>query len=211
MARGLEVLLFGCALVCSGCFDDIATKFEPGIAALEVNEAASPSDVGVLTVASGEEPTYLWVHGRGLIDASPDVVWAVAKEPERLINYCQSDTQNVQTNVETEYEFSFKVSYVVETAFADIGWDELWRYGPTPGGHYQIIRYQKTFGSDAIELLEGAIQVRPTNDPGRTEVQFVEHLDSIGGGIEEMTKQMQQRFDELTTGVAGAPHPLCRD
>lgn len=212
MHRVLGPSIVASLLLLFGCFDDIKSEFEPGLDELETNEAPKPGGVGNLSIVDGEEADYLWVHGRGVIAATPAEVWAATKVPDRLINKCQSDGQQVQTGVEEDYEFSFKVHYTVES-FVTVEWDELWRYG-TPGSEPEaprigVIRYQKVFGSDAITLLEGQIRVVQTGDPNRTEVQFVEHLDAIGGGIEAMTEQMQQRFAELEAAVDDASGPSC--
>lgn len=214
MRRAFALLVLCCPLAWSGCFDDVTTKFEPGLETLEDNEAPKPKGAGSLTVVTGEEVDYLWVHGRGLLAASPAEVWAALKDPDRVINRCQSDEQVVTTDVEKEYEFSFKVSYTVDTVVL-VEWDEIWRYGTPLGDAHApqlgLVRYQKTFGSDAIKLLEGSIEVLATGDPRRTEVQFVEHLDAFGGGTVAMTEQLEQRFAELKAAVAGKARPACPD
>jgi hypothetical protein len=208
-------LLVACAAAASpGCFDDVATTFPPGLEPLEANEAPRPDDVSRLSIVDGEDESYMWSHGRGLVPRPPGEVWAAAKDAGVMVHVCASDEQTVKTGVDPDHEYSFEVHYVVDT-IVTVEWDEVWRFGTVEGTpadpELAMVRYQKTFGSDAIELLEGSVQILATDDPDVTEVQFVEHVDAFGGSLEDLRRSMIYRFDSLLAAVGEGGAPRCVD
>lgn len=212
--RAAPLLLVSSVIAAAGCFDDVATAFPPGLEPLESNEAPRPDRVSRLAIVDGEDDSGMWSHGRGLVPASPGEVWAAAKDPGVMVHVCASDEQSVEENVDPDYEYSFEVHYVVEN-IVTVEWDEIWRFGtvegPPTSPELAMVRYQKTFGSDAIELLEGSIQILATDDPSVTEVQFVEHVDAFGGSLEDLRRSMTFRFDSLLAAVGDAGEPRCAD
>lgn len=209
------LLAAGLVVTSVGCFDDITTTFPPGLEPLEANEAPAPGDVDApLSIAHGEKEEYLWIHGRGLLAASPADVWAASKDPAVMVHVCATDEQSYEVGVEPEHEYSFSVHYVVET-IVTVEWDEVWRYGTVEGTlvdpSLAMVRYQKTYGSDAIELLEGSVQFHSTDDPGVTEVQFVEHVKAFGGTVDDMRAAMTYRFQALRAAIGDGGAPSCPD
>jgi hypothetical protein len=196
----------------TGCFDDIATEFPDGLEPLEPNEAPESSvPEQSLAIVEGDSDEYLWVHGRGYVFASPGKTWAAAKDSAVMVHVCATDEQQVETGVE-DYEYSFKVHYVVE-ALVTVEWDEVWRFGAVDGPptdpQLAMVRYQKTYGSDAISLLEGSVQFLATANPDVTEVQFVEHVESFGGTLDDMKASMSYRFQALNAAVGKGDAPRC--
>lgn len=197
----------------TGCFDDIATRFPEGLEPLEPNEAPRQDDPKpTLEMVDGESDTYMWLHGRGYVFAPSGEVWKAAKDSGVMVHVCATDEQTVEEDVEEGYEYSFGVHYTVET-IVTVEWDESWRFGTVEGSYaapeLAIVRYQKTFGSDAIALLEGSVQLHTTDDPGVTEVQFVEHLDAFGGTVDDMRAAMTYRFQALRAALGQADAPTC--
>ena len=206
---------FGLAVaLAAGCQDDIATEFPDGLEPLEDNknpEITGAAALEQLTTMRGEDG-FKWVHGRGVIGAEPGAVWALAEDAERMASTCATDRHTIMVGTEPQYEFGFAIHYEVDQVVT-VAWDELWRYGTitgTPAAPTRtMIRYQKVFGSDFINSLEGSIQLLARTDPGQTEVQFVEHLDAFGGSADDMEGAMRRRFTLLLEAAHGRPRPDC--
>ena len=158
------------------------------------------------------EDGYKWVHARGVILAPPGIVWALAKDGERMASICDTDRHSIMLGPEPQYEYGFKIHYEVDE-IVTVAWDELWRYGTVDGTPADpalaMVRYQKVFGSDFITTLEGSIQVIAREDPQQTELQFVEHLDAFGGSADQMEGSMKRRFADLAAAAHGEPEPGC--
>ena len=212
--RLLAALALGAAVSTTGCFDDISTEFAPGLEPLEPNEAPLPDEPSRLSIVSGDGENYMWAHGRGFVPASPAAVWEAAKDASVMVHVCASDEQTVETDVDPDYEYSFEVHYVVDT-IVTVEWDELWRFGTVVGSptdpSLALVRYQKVYGSDAITLLEGSVQVLSTDDPEIAEVQFVEHVEAFGGSTEDLRRSMTYRFDALLAALGEGGAPRCID
>jgi hypothetical protein len=202
------------AALAVGCQDDIVTEFPDGLEPLEDNVA--PAIVGAdpleqLVTRQGEDG-YRWVHARGVILAAPATIWALTKDGERMASVCDTDRHTITLGPEPQYEFGFEIHYEVDE-IVTVAWDELWRYGTIAGTPAEptlaMIRYQKVFGSDFITLLEGSIQVLAREDPGQTELQFIEHLDAFGGSADQMAASMRRRFALLAAAAHGTAPPGC--
>ncbi len=198
----------------AGCQDDITTDFPDGLEPLEADKV--PAITGAtpleqLVTVRGEDG-YKWVHGRGVLLASPGTIWALAKDGERMASTCYTDRHSITVGPEPQYEYGFSIHYEVDE-IVTVAWDELWRYGTitgTPAAPARaMIRYQKVFGSDFITTLEGSIQLLARDDPGQTEVELIEHLDAFGGSADQMEGGMKRRFALLAAAAHGQPRPDC--
>ncbi len=202
-----------CALAV-GCQDDIRTEFPEGLEPLEDNRVPAPAGGAPLEqlVTRRGEDGHKWVHGRGTLLAAPGQIWALAKDGDRVASTCDTDRHTITLGVEPQYEFGFKIHYEVDD-IVNVAWDELWRYGTITGTPAEpglaMIRYQKVFGSDFINLLQGSVQILATADPGQTEIQMVEHLDALGGSADQMEASMRRRFELLAAAAHGTPPPTC--
>ncbi|HEY0254791.1 MAG TPA: hypothetical protein VGC41_24865, partial [Kofleriaceae bacterium] len=56
---------------------------------------------------------------------------------------------------------------------------------------------------------EGTIEVLATDDPNVAELSFVEHLDSVGGGVDDVSTGVQHNYDSLVAVAHGNPIPGC--
>ena len=72
-----------------------------------------------------------------------------------------------------------------------------------------MIKHQKTQGSDFISVSQGTIQILATNDPGISELAFVEHLDAVSGGASDVLRGMQDNYGRLLALAHGLPSPTC--
>lgn len=190
----------------SACQDTIVTEFPPGLEPLEANTAPLTD---TLTFTEGTEG-FTWVHGRVRLPAPADVVWSLAKDAERMVARCDVDQYELMTTVLPDYEYSFDVHYTVHNVLT-VTWDEQWRFGWIDHGDgLGMIRYQKVLGSDFIRLLEGSIQVVPTVDGAATDLQFVAHLDALGGAASDMKSTMRDRAATLSAALVGGALPPCQ-
>jgi hypothetical protein len=209
MVRTLVML----TLIVAACQDDVTTVFPDGLEPLEDNTAPAPqAGAGIeelLTVSIPGDPKNL--HGRGVVLASPGVVWAATKDPDHLVARCATTRHSATVGEEPQYEYGWKVHYEVDDIIT-VAWDELWRFGTITGTpeapSLAIIRYQKVFGSDFISLIEGSIELRATDD-GNTELQFIEHLSAVRGSVDQMKASMTQRYRTLVELGHGRAAPAC--
>jgi hypothetical protein len=179
------------------CFGSEAHVFPEGLEPLEDNLAAEPG-IGELTTESGNaRPS--WGHGRARYAASSGEVWIALKDPTTLVNTWATDRQNVETEFDPNYEFSFVVNYTVDD-LVKVQWAEEFRYGtiegPPEAPGLGMIRYQMVYGSEFIDLIEGSYQVLAI-DETTTEVQMVQHVQALSGGHEDIV----DTFEHIHAGL----------
>jgi hypothetical protein len=197
----------------AGCFGNSTTEFPPGLEPLEDSTAPHASGE-VLEQVDGRsaDDEHWFVHGRGTVLAPTGAVWQVLKDPGRMSAACAVDGVSWTFGLEPQYEYGFQLEYFKDEVI-DVRWNEWWRYGTIRGEpaapEYAIVRYQKVYGSDFIELIEGSIVVVPGADPDTTELQFVEHLDAIAGGVADMRASMLRRYTVVVAAAHGMPDPPC--
>ncbi len=200
-------------IVLAACQDNVATPFPPGLEPLDDNQVPDSSEVTEVlrhkTVSGGP----INVHGRGYVLVAPGTLWALTKQPEAMIARCSTTEQRVTVDTDGAYEFSFLVHYTVRDILT-VEWDDQWRYGVIEGTvddpELGMIRHQKTQGSDFIDISEGTIQVLATDDPDVSELAFVEHLEAVSGGADDVLAGMQNNYDALVALAHGAAIPACR-
>jgi len=207
------------ALVClslgAGCFGNETTEFPEGLEPLGENEAPPvPPGAGdpfpeVIAFADGSRDGFDWVHARAYVKGDATEVWAILKDAEVVANRRQTNSQTFVFDVEPQYEHSFTIDYLVKD-FIDVEWTENWRYETLEGDpeavDFGFIRYQKTFGTVFINLIEGSISVRRVED-GVCELEFIEHVDAVMTSIGDMRQSVQDRVDNVRARLAGEPLP----
>lgn len=200
------------ALAVAACQDDVATPFPAGLEPLEDNTVPDTADRSEVLRTASVGGSFIRVHGRGYVHASPAQVWATTKRADAMIARCSTDEQQLTLENEPEYEYSFLVDYTVYDLLT-VRWSDQWRYGVVEGTtdepELAMIRHQKVQGSDFIELSTGTVQVIATDDPDLAELAFVEHLDAISGGAGQVTAGMQANYDAIVALVHGRPLPRC--
>ncbi len=198
----------------AGCQDDISTPFPPGLEPFDDDAAPAALDgtvQEVLTHASTDDD-FIRAYGRAFIFVSPTEVYAAAHDPEVMLAACSTTSHSVDFGNEPEYELSFLVHYFVDDIL-NVEWDDQWRgdvvTGTLDNPELVMIKHQKIQGSDFITLSEGTVQLLATDDPGITEVRFVEHLDAVMASEGDVIDGMQSNFDRLLAVAHGNPIPSC--
>ena len=207
-------LVLAALCACAGCQHNITTPFPEGLEPLEDNpipEQTTGPYAELLTVMSTDSD-YIRIYGRGYVLVPPGILWAAAKNPDANVAVCSTNQQNVTPDDQPQYEYSFVVDYVVNNILT-VEWDDQWRFGTIEGTidapMLGMIKHQKTSGSSFITLSEGTIQLTPTDDPNATELAFVEHLDAVGAGVDDVQTGVQHNFDSLVAVAHGNPIPAC--
>jgi len=199
-----------------GCQDDISTPFPPGLEPFSDGDVpetlASPDGEALQTMDMTSSGT-IRAYGRGLVLAPPGEVWAASKQPEAMVARCNTTRHVVTPDTEPEHELSFLVHYVVDD-FLTVEWDDQWRgdivEGTADAPELAMIKHQKVQGSDFIYLSEGSILLRATDDPGATELWFVEHLHALSGSTDQVLRGMRDNYEALVAVVHGQPIPSCQ-
>lgn len=198
----------------SGCQDDVATPFPPGLEPLEDNRVPDATGVPTETLRStqGSSGDTDQTHGRGFVFVDPATLWALTKDPLAMVARCRTDAQTVTPGADPAYELDYVVHYTVNEILT-VEWDDQWRYGIIEGTPdapvLGMIRHQKIQGSDFINVSEGTIQVLATDDPNISEVAFVEHLDAISGNADDLLEGMQDNYARLVALAHDLPRPSC--
>lgn len=198
-----------------GCGSDEATPFSPGLQPLEVSTAPAPSATAtdrypeVIAVRSGRLSTHEWAHGRGYIHAPIARVYEALRDPDVNVDRRRVTEFMTTPNSEPEYPFSYRVHNVVNDVVT-VEFDVSYRLGPmsgtdsAPTAVSQV--YQKTFGSDFIELMRGSVVARQV-DAQTTEIEVVRHLKSISTGIPEVELFVRDMYASVLARVRGQPLP----
>ncbi|NVB80556.1 MAG: hypothetical protein HOV81_19335 [Kofleriaceae bacterium] len=204
----MKYLVLAC-VVLAACQDNVSTPFPPGLEPFEDNPIAAMPDgpfVEGLRMKSSDND-FIRVYARGFVTVPFDEMWAATKSPTPNISSCQTSESTFVENNEPQYEYSFLLHYIVHDILT-VQWDDQWRFGridPELG----MIKHQKVEGSDFIDRSEGTIQVLATADPGVTELVFVEHLEAVSAGTDQVEKGVRHNYDALVATAHGTPIPPC--
>ncbi|HWU90618.1 MAG TPA: hypothetical protein VN253_25305 [Kofleriaceae bacterium] len=199
----------------AGCQDSVTTPFPPGLEPFSDNDVPGdlPGDRAEVLHTSSSSSGMIRVYGRGFVLAPPSVLWRVAQVPEGMAARCNTTRQMYTLSNEPEHELSFLVHYVVDDILT-VEWDDQWRGDvievADDAPRLAMIKHQKVEGSDFIDLSEGSIQLRATDDPEVSELWFVEHLHAISGSASDVTGGMQDNYDALVALAHDRPIPPCR-
>ncbi len=197
-------------VVLAGCQDDIATPFPEGLEPLDDDANAgaieAPMDEDLVTTAVDDDG-FVKVYGKGYLFASLAEVWAATQVPEALIARCNTNAQTIVQVPDEMFTLSFDVSYRVDNILT-VEWTDRWR-GEYVGDSRVMLKHQKIMGSDFIDISRGTIQLLETDDENITEIQFVEHLQAISGGIDEVVKGTVDTYAAIRAVVHGEPIPSC--
>lgn len=206
-------LAIGLVLAFAACGNQ-THEFPPGLEPLEENQAPLPEPSGQvqypeeLLFEVGNDG-YLWVHGRGYVQAPIADVWEAIQDPAVIASRRKDPDYKLKYDVEPGYDLSFSLQYQVEDVIT-VDWRENWRYGALEGTfdapEWAMVRYQKVWGSVFIDLLEGSIQLLYV-DENTTEIQLIEHLDAAGGSSSDLTRAMNDRLESIRAQLDGEPLP----
>jgi hypothetical protein len=200
--------LLALALVASAACNK-TTDYPAGLEPLEANTAPDPPGIDQLAVVPGDTADYAFAHGRGWISAPAGAVWAAVHDPDVIASWRQTDRYHATPMPDPAYELRFGLHYEVDDIIT-VSWDEDWRYGTIIGTpeapELALARYQKTYGTVYIDLIEGSIQVVPI-DAATTELEMIEHVAAEQGGSAEITTTLTDRFASVLARVRGLPLP----
>jgi hypothetical protein len=211
--------LGGLAALCSGCIiqGTETTPFPPGLEPVEDNQAVAPGSAGEypedVTVITGKDEAngedYVWVHMRGYIHAPAADVWAIMQQPEAVIDRRNTDRHDVTFDSEPAYDYSFEVHFFVDR-IVNVEWDENWRYGAIEGTFDEpleaAIRFQKVYGTDFIDFIDGSMSVRYIED-GITEIGMVEHVSALQEDQGQSERYALDVYDNVLAASNGEPLP----
>lgn len=197
-------------LALAGCQDDVTTPFPAGLEPFEDNIVPArpdgPFDEGLRTDAR-ETDGVIQVYARGFVTVPFETLWQAAQSPEPNVSVCKTSSHSVTIGNEPQYDYSFLVHYVVNDILT-VEWDDQWRFGRITA-ELGMIKHQKIQGSDFVALSEGSIQVLATSDPGVSELAFVEHLDAVMAGTDDVLQGVRHNYASLVAVGHGTPIPPC--
>lgn len=182
------------ALVCTivalvGCNQDIKTPFPEGLEPLENNRASWPSGSGYpeeLSCKSGtaedaDVGEYTWVHCKTYVNHPIADVYAAYQKPRVMTDRRAIDEMAVEWDVEADYDVSYRVKSTVYDVIT-VEFENTWRHGDVDGYEDELTevgtRWQKTFGSEVIELIRGSIFTTEA-DADNTALEIVLHQKSL--------------------------------
>ena len=200
----------------SGCFENVAEEFPPGLEPFEeVNEAAPPmGDDPYPEQLSFEQRRWtrgaLSVHARAYVHADVAETFAAVRNPLAGADRREAVTFSWDEDVEPEYRWSHR-SHLVIPDIVTVEFELTWRSGIVEGTEeapeITATRWQKTWGTTAISLLEGSIVCRQV-EPGITELEIQYHLDSLAAGYDTIEGYLQGYLDSILALVRGEPLPI---
>lgn len=212
-----RVVVLGLTIGVAGCFGNSASEFPPGLEPIDDNRAPAPQGTPDdryperLETVHGDdvENDHMFAHSRGFVHASAAKVWLALKDPEVVTDRRNTTRHMVTYDSEPEYDFSMLIHYQVEDIVL-VEWDEMWRYGVLDGSldnpDLGAVRFQKTFGTNFINLLEGSMSLTVIED-GVVEVGFVRHLKAAMTDSDTMAGHHADIFANILASVRGEPLP----
>ena len=199
------------ALGCRKAIEDFPEGLEP----LEENLAPSPAGRSddpypeSLSLVSGTEDTYDWAHGRGYVHASLTDTWDALRDPAVDVDRRRVQEYTVSELDLGEYDDHYLI-HNVSHDIIDVEFDIEWRHGAVEGTvdapELVYIRWMKIDGSTYVKLLEGSAILTPVGN-AVTEVQLIEHLDTIGTGPEDVESFFTDMYDEILAWKDGEDLP----
>ncbi len=231
--RALPLVLSAVAL--SACFDNVDTDFPDagtdrdagpdvewhGLEPWEApNEAPAPE--GTDEDPYPEEITFVrkrWmgnnnsIHSRAYVHADLETTFAAVRHPLAGADRRPAVTFTWEDDVEPDYPFSHRSHLVIPdivTVEFELTWrsDYVQRDPETDAPTMAATRWQKTWGTTAISLLEGSIVCRRVSDDV-TELQIQYHLNAVGSGFETIEDYLTGYYDSILLLAHGtAPEDL---
>ncbi|MCA9581857.1 MAG: hypothetical protein KC416_08680, partial [Myxococcales bacterium] len=179
--RFLPCFVLVVPILCSGCFDNISSEFPPELEPLEEeNRAALPSGEDFpeeLSLSGKETDDYYSVHARGYVQAPIDKVYEAASTPLATVDRREVDKWTIEGTDEgnqycVDLPQQIKKCHVIQNQVDDIitvEFDVAWRFGGEIRDEDEALerahgRWQKVWGSEVLELLEGSIVLLRVSD-----------------------------------------------
>ena len=198
---------WGLTLLCAGCFGNEKTTFPAGLEPLEDCIAEPPASQDEpypedISFARGTNPLD-WVHARAFVHAPIARTWEALRDIDVCVDNGRVDQWSVTYDVEEGYDYSYRIHNVSDDIIT-VEFDITWRHGAVEGPlddpDLVAIRYQKTNGTEFIDLLTGSILLHEI-DEGITELEMVEHLDAAAAGTAEIEAYFNDIFGDTVAFV----------
>jgi len=190
------------------------TPFPAGLGPLEDNKADWP-DEGEETISTrfGEEAEkddgYNWGHARGYIQQPVSEVYAALRKPRVTVNRRSLADYSVTWDVEPDYTHSYRLHNRVEDLI-NFEFDVNWRHGALDGEEDDPgevgTRWQKTDGSDVIELQRGSVYTWAVS-ADVTALEFVVHQRSMGDDGPIVVDYLDDFYADILAASHGEPLP----
>lgn len=177
----------------------------------EVNQAADPA-IGELTMASGETDGRYWAHARALVPEDANAVWEALRDPDVCADRRAVDEYTWEDNVLPEFDFSFVFHNTVRnpvTVNYDLTWVHELHEGEISEPLEVVIRFDKTDGTQFIDLLAGSVVITQTE--AGTEIGFMEHLEAALRDEKTLEAYLTDLFGDIQATLAGQPLPTYED
>lgn len=180
------------------------------LAPLEDILADAPGDLEEgFNLYLSEDDEHLTGHLRGYIHADIESVWDAFQQPDVVVNRRRLLEWKPTFKPDPEFEFSLDVEVTVDD-IVNLTWTEAWRHGSTRRNNEIdtiAMRWQKTDGTSLIDILRGSVNLRPTSEPGITEVEMIEHLKAPRADISEVESLLTDVFTDAQAFSKGDPLP----
>ena len=206
MTASRTIVLLAC-VACSG-----KSPFPSGLAPLEDNRAPWPSDRSetidtAFGSVDGDDP-YTWGHARGYVQKPLSTVYASLVKPRVAANRRSLTEYTVEQDVE-DYPHSYALHNRVEDII-NLEFTVVWRHGALAGDEADPeevgSRWQKTEGSDVIELLRGSVYSWAF-DERTTALEIVIHQRSLGDDREIVEEFLDDYYADIRASSHGEPLP----
>lgn len=188
----------------SACGGSGVAEFPPGWEMLAPASVEVPDAAGQITNVF-ETDDWIEGHAAWRIDRPVVDVWNALREPDVVVDRRRIDEWSSVVVNDTSSDFSMAVTNST-TEIITVSFDLTWRHKVVEGGpsspEQLAVRWQKTFGPDIIERLEGSMVVWDI-DEGSTGVQVVERLSTPTSGPEEIEAYLTDFFNDTEDAAWG--------
>lgn len=175
---------------------------------LSDNVAECPANESeALSMVSGvdDEDGYNWTHACGWVHAPALDVWLALQDVDVVVDRRGVAEYSAEYDVEAGYDYSMLVHHVVRDVIT-VEYDVTYRHAVAQGDPEDPevvgIRWQKTFGTSILDILEGSMVIRAEDD-ALTKLELIEHLKAPTQGPERIEGYFTDLFDDVVDYVNG--------
>lgn len=206
LTYGLLAVILGTA--CGG-----KIPFPEGLAPLESNRADWPTEgqERISTAFGTEEERddgYTWGHARGYVQQPVSAVYSALTRPRVSANRRSLADYSVERDVE-DYPHSYRLHNTVEDLLT-FEFSITWRHGSLDGDEDDPeevgSRWQKTDGSDVIELQRGSVYTWAVDDD-TTALEVVLHQRSLGDDRDIVETYLADYYADILAASHGDSLP----
>jgi hypothetical protein len=163
-----------------------------------------------ITFAAGQdEDGIYWAHAKGYVAQDLGTVWTCFQDPLVVMDRREVDAWTAEFDVEPAFDVSFVIHQTVYDLIT-IEFDLLWLHeqqaGPVDAPEQVAMRWQKTEGTNFIDLLEGSALLTVAA-PGVTRIELIEHLDAALRDEETIRSYLSDLYESVRACAHGDPLP----